>query len=143
VQAPAPVETADTRFARLPSAKLLTQLLEDALEEIRLRQLPTTVGKQGFPALGNLWDVSRAYASKAARDRPPQEAAVRFLEECARLDRRGDPLRIGWQLSWIDANERKVVVLAYLVDSGLLELREAQVDSPKEYLSERELGGTT
>ncbi|MCI4345866.1 MAG: hypothetical protein L3K07_03840 [Thermoplasmata archaeon] len=129
-------------FAHLPSAKILTELIEATTSEGWCRwdsydsELP-------HPCLGTLWSFAKIAAAAQCRDQEdPPRPASEFLGDVHTLDGEfGEPLERRWLVTSYEAARRFDAVRNYLYQSGLLSLREAERSAPVRYLHDKELKG--
>ncbi len=129
-------------FAHLPSAKLLTELIEATTSEIFCRWDPDD-GEAAHPCLGRLWSFSKIAAAAQSRDPETRPLpAAELLGDALALDGEfGDPLERRWRISSYEASRRFDAVTEYLYRSGLLSLREAERTAPVRYLHDKEVKG--
>lgn len=133
---------ADERtFGGFPATALMVDLMRAATEEGRTGYSQTDAPR-GWPALRELYDELRAKARVVLMDDPENVAARRFVDEWAGLDRRwGDPRSRAWYFSSRERDDRITILRDWQSESGMTELRKAEVDAPRSYLSDDEQEG--
>lgn len=128
-------------FAHLPSAKLLTDLVEWSRLEL-IARWDGHGAEDEHPVLGQLWSYARTAARATLRDEPKSAAAQAFLQGIEQMDAvAGDPRERGWLLSSIEADRRLDLVTEFLYGTGLLSLRETKADAPENFLTREEREG--
>ena len=125
---------------RGPSRKNLTDLEWDAAHELRVEysRVETHVGR---PALRSLFfEVDAEADFQLAKG--PNEAASRFKEEWAAVERSTEPEKIRKRnLTDEEAADRFRLLVRFLKFVGFSNLGRAQVDAPRLYWTEKEEAG--
>jgi len=128
-------------FGGFPATALVVDLMRAATEEGRTGYSQTDAPR-GWPALRELYDELRAKARVVLMGDPENAAARRFFDEWAGLDRKwGDPRARAWYFSSRERDDRITVLRDWQSESGMTELRKAEIDAPRRYLSDDEAEG--
>lgn len=128
-------------FGGFPATALMVDLMRAATEEGRTGYSQTNAPR-GWPALRELYDELRSKARVVLMEDPDNVAAKRFFEEWAKLDRQwGEPRTRSWYFSSRERDDRITVLRDWESESGMTELRKAEVDAPRRYLSDDEAEG--
>ena len=128
-------------FGGFPATALVVDLMRAATEEGRTGYSQTDAPR-GWPALRELYDELRAKARIVLLEDPGNAAAQRFFDEWAKLDRSwGDPRDRAWYFSSRERDDRITVLRDWQSESGMTELRKAEIDAPRRFLSDDEAEG--
>ena len=128
-------------FGGFPATALVVDLMRAATEEGRTGYSQTDAPR-GWPALRELYDELRAKARVVLMGDPENGAARRFFDEWSNLDRKwGDPRARAWYFSSRERDDRITVLRDWQSESGMTELRKAEVDAPRLYWDESEVRG--
>lgn len=126
-------------YRPLPAGRILTDQIQKVQDEMRVNWSRTR-DPRGFPELSNLWISAKSTALTRLDKDADDRAASLLLSEWAQADTfHTSPDSRGWALPWGEAHERFEAIQIYMVRSGLLEPTNAEPDSPRHYLTKKEL----
>jgi hypothetical protein len=128
-------------YGHLPATKLTTDLVQAA--RLECSQLWSAYDVESeYPILAQLALQARVSADDLLRRERDNPAATVFHAEWADLERRySRAADRGYLLSTPESYARLETVIRFLTASGLMSLREAERDAPRNYLHKREREG--